>query len=277
VQSPTHAYTNNTSVSPSLQVSYAGVTGCTNSVNKTIVINKPIAPIIVADKDAICPSETANLSVAASYTSIVWSTGDATASTSINASGTYTVTAVDTNGCGVTDDIIVAAKVVPVIEVSADQTAITLGKSVQLQATGADQYVWSPGKTLSDSLIANPIATPGITTLYTVTGTVLTGCVATSEIKITIDGSKLSIVVPVGFSPNNDGVNDVLAIEGAANYPDCVFSIFDGRGRRIYQAVGNGELWDGTYQGKPVPDGVYYFVFGCPEGKSITGSVLVFR
>ena len=43
------------------------------------------------------------------------------------------------------------------------------GTSVELTASGGTTYLWTPGTTLDDSTIANPISTPYITTTYTVT------------------------------------------------------------------------------------------------------------
>jgi gliding motility-associated-like protein len=277
LQSPQHAYNGALAYSPSLQVSYSGVSGCSSNTSKNIIINNPVPPSIVAEKEALCPDETENLSITGAYSSIAWSTGDVGFSTFITNSGTYTVNASDANGCAVTDDITITAKIVPTISVTADKTTVATGTPVQLQASGADTYEWSPIETLSNATISNPVATPTVTTTYSVTGSLGAGCPATNQIIITVDGLSKNIVVPAGFSPNGDGANDLLIIDGIVNYPECTLSIFDGRGRKIYQATGNGDAWDGTYQGKSVPDGIYYFVFTCPEGRPVTGSVLVFR
>ncbi len=45
---------------------------------------------------------------------------------------------------------------------------LCIGGSYQLNAKKGFTYEWSPGNTLNDSTIANPIATPEVTTLYTV-------------------------------------------------------------------------------------------------------------
>ena len=49
-------------------------------------------------------------------------------------------------------------------------TTICVGDSTNLMAIGYDDYRWTPTTGLSDSIIANPIASPLITTTYTVTG-----------------------------------------------------------------------------------------------------------
>ena len=53
---------------------------------------------------------------------------------------------------------------------SANDT-ICLGSSVQLQASGAVSYVWTPAASLSCANCASPTATPTVTTPYIVTGT----------------------------------------------------------------------------------------------------------
>jgi gliding motility-associated-like protein len=163
----------------------------------------------------------------------------------------------------------------------ADPSEIAAGASSQLVATGAEDYLWSPGKTLDDSTnISNPVATPLQTTTYTVIGTTTQftdasgttdGCTSEVQVTITVEGI---LGFPVAFSPNGDGQNEIWDIQAQSN-PDCMLSIFDGRGRRIFE--GQGENWDGTYDGKSVPEGTYYFVYGCPDRKPLTGSVLLFR
>ncbi|NCD00461.1 MAG: T9SS type B sorting domain-containing protein, partial [Bacteroidia bacterium] len=57
--------------------------------------------------------------------------------------------------------------------VVSEDTAICSGSSVELQASGAVSYSWSPAIGLSSTTIANPIASPTTTTTYTVTGTMV--------------------------------------------------------------------------------------------------------
>jgi gliding motility-associated-like protein len=277
LENPTFTYNSVNTFTPTLTVSYSGVTGCSDIDSKSITIKDSTPPVIIADKESICPAEGSELSIETNYTSINWSNGGSGVTTSIDAPGDYSVTAVDANGCVVGDEITISSSTVPVITITADPPTIAAGKKSQLVASGADTYVWTPAETLSDATIANPLASPVTTTTYTVTGTVAAGCSASGEITVTVDGSKINIVVPPAFSPNGDGSNETLIIQGITDYPQCTLNIFDGRGRRIYQTTGNGENWDGTYQGKPVPDGTYYYVFGCPDNKPVTGSILIFR
>jgi len=88
---------------------------------------------------------------------------DATASMS----GSYTLT-VKSLGCEVTSaiNVNVIPPPIPVVDNPAPQ--ICEGTSVQLNASGGTSYSWSPTIGLSDPNVANPIASPTVTTLYTV-------------------------------------------------------------------------------------------------------------
>lgn len=58
---------------------------------------------------------------------------------------------------------------------TSDKT-ICVGDSANLSCTGGVSYVWSPSTGLSNSSIANPLASPATTTIYTVTVTDANGC-----------------------------------------------------------------------------------------------------
>ena len=71
-----------------------------------------------------------------------------------------------------------------------EDLSICVGEEAALSADvtgfGTITYVWSPAATLSDATIANPIATPDMTTVYTVTATDETGCVSTADATVTV-------------------------------------------------------------------------------------------
>jgi len=178
---------------------------------------------------------------------------------------------VDANGCAGTDEITITEKIGPNLAASADPVTIGAGSTSQLSATGADSYSWLPVETLDNPAIATPVASPTATTTYTVIGTSADGCADSLEVMVTVAGVAN---FPAAFSPNGDGQNDIWNVR-AETSPECILSIFDSRGMRIFEK--GGENWDGTYQGKAVPEGTYYFVYGCPDQEPLTGSVLIFR
>jgi gliding motility-associated-like protein len=69
------------------------------------------------------------------------------------------------------------------------------------------------------------------------------------------------ITMPNTFTPNNDGINDYfsLKLEGYVDFN--LLSIFNRNGQLLFTAKSIGEYWDGTYNGKQLPAGTYYWVF----------------
>ncbi len=147
-------------------------------------------------------------------------------------------------------------------------------------ATGAESYTWLPTESLSNANIANPIAIPTSTTTYKVKGTKAGFCDVQDSIKVNVNSRGSGLInPPLIFSPNGDGINDAWKVLETELFPDCLMSIYDGHGSKIYEQRGynSANYWEGNLNGKEVPDGTYYYVFGCPDSKSATGSVLVVR
>jgi gliding motility-associated-like protein len=163
------------------------------------------------------------------------------------------------------------------VNVNAGQdVSIISGETVQLNATvtGANTYLWTSlpaDATLSSTSILNPTATPAATTTYTLTATNAAGCNATDNITVTV--IPYCIKVKNAFSPNGDGINDNWQVY---DQYDClskvIVTVFNRYGNRVYQNRDYRNNWNGTYNGKPVPDGTYYAVveFVLIDGKKIT-------
>lgn len=163
----------------------------------------------------------------------------------------------------------------PVVAITPTSASISSGETVQLTASGATSYVWSPPDGLNSTTIDNPLAAPTITTTYTVVGT-LNGCTGTTTVVVdVIPVSPSTIDVPNVFTPNGDGANDqwiIQTTEGA-----CVVSVYDPAGRKVFEEQGSPVIWDGNYSGSAAPEGTYFYVVTCPSGGSITGHFLLAR
>jgi gliding motility-associated-like protein len=85
-------------------------------------------------------------------------------------STTYYVAGTNKSGCSGIDSVVVKVLPQPTIKIMSD-TSICAGSSIVLRTSSSDiiTFSWSPNSTLSNSTGSNPIATPTITTNYTVT------------------------------------------------------------------------------------------------------------
>ncbi len=76
---------------------------------------------------------------------------------------------------------------------------------------------------------------------------------------------------PNTFTPNGDGINDLFAPNQKARADDFKFKLYTRYGALIFTS-GNSHIgWDGTYNGKPAPVGVYYWIatYINNEGRSL--------
>ncbi len=101
------------------------------------------------------------------------------------ASGTYTVSVMDANGCtGNATAIILLDN--PLAANAGPDVTICAGESVQLSGSGGGTYEWIPGFLFNDSSLANPVATPPFT--YIIILTVTNGiCTGSDMVTVTVN------------------------------------------------------------------------------------------
>ncbi len=161
-------------------VTVTDANGCINTGTTTITVN-PL-PTPTATGGTICINGSTQLT-STGGTSYAWDNAGTLSNAAIanpnanpTSTTTYTVTVTDANGCVNTAQAVVTVNPLPVVNMSPDAT-ICIGESSNLNATGGVAYAWSPAATLSDASIANPVATPTVTTTYNVTVTDANGCI----------------------------------------------------------------------------------------------------
>lgn len=144
-------------------------------------------------------------------------------------------------------------------------TTIFKGESITLQLgnTCASQILWSPSISLDLVNVADPVASPEISTTYKV---VLDNgsCMSNDTVRIYVaDKTKLDcdqLLLPKAFTPNNDGLNDKYGISNiflveALEY----FEVYDRWGAKIWSARNLSDAWDGTFNNQPVNTGMYLY------------------
>ncbi|MBK9193722.1 MAG: gliding motility-associated C-terminal domain-containing protein [Flavobacteriales bacterium] len=174
--------------------------------------------------------------------------------------GTYTYTLSISNGpCDDSEQVVVTilgspgADAGPDVSIFLQQTVVIGGNPT---GPAGSSYIWQPDSLLDDASLANPIADPPSTTWFVVTVTSPNGCTSIDSVLVTVIPE---IVIPTGFSPNGDGVNDGWQIDLIERFPDCTVEIYNRWGELLFASVGYAEQWDGTYNGGEVPIGTYYY------------------
>ncbi len=82
-----------------------------------------------------------------------------------------------------------------------------------------------------------------------------------------------------GFSPNGDGVNDRWQVRGLEPYENNRIEIFNRWGSLVYRCdrCAEGDAWDGTNNGQPLPDATYFYVVDLGNGEKRSGYVHLLR
>ena len=129
----------------------------------------------------------------------IWSNGATTPTITVSESGDYFVT--NTNSCSVTSNhIIVTVNPLPTAIAGVPMSICSGGIATLGAPTIAGHtYAWSPSTGLSSATIANPTASPSITTTYTLTETItLTGCQKSNTVVVTVNPSATASIVLAG-------------------------------------------------------------------------------
>ncbi len=207
----------------------------------------------------------------------------------------YEVLVQDANGCEATFDATIAPAT-PLDLSLAAALSMEAGGSVQLNPvlnippSEVATVTWSPADGLSCSDCLTPTASHINDIIYTVQITSVDGCTAEASVAITVTVvvPSGSIFVPNAFTPNGDGINDVLTVFADEKQVVNVvsFQVFSRWGEAIYHGFNlrpndTTTGWEGTHQGKDVDAGVFAWFaeveLSTGEKKLLKGDVAVLR
>jgi gliding motility-associated-like protein len=118
-------------------------------------------------------------------------------------------------------------------------------------------YLWSPNSDINDINTKNPVITGDVDRFYTLTVTDKLGCQTTDTTYVKVSPE---INITNTFTPNGDGINDTWELTGLQAYTQATVDIFNRYGQKIFHSLGYPKAWDGTYNGSPLPSGVYYYI-----------------
>jgi gliding motility-associated-like protein len=283
-KNPSHTYVTSGSFNVILNVGYNN-TICSDTYESTVNIAKFLNLEIKADGNTVadgiynlCDGNEVVLSVQANDGDVDWSTGENTAKIVVSEAGLYSVTSGSGSGCSSFDEIEVKVVENVALEITSGSQRIESGSSAQLGAQGAEFYAWSPIEDLDNAQIANPLASPIITTDYKVVGSNSFGCADSAYVTVYVD-EKIAIPVdaPRAFTPNGDGQNDIWIISNLDVYESCPIRIFNRRGQNVYESSQYNNDWDGFMNGKELPEGAYYYILTCGPSEVHTGDITLIR
>ncbi len=238
-------------------------TGCVDTLVKKMYIFPSL--LVSATGDSICKGSSGQISVAGG-TTYDWGLPGGLSDTTIanpvanpTITTTYSVIAADINGCKDTAYAIVYVQQPP--NPITYTTAIVIGQTATLpgdQGIGFT-YTWTPTTDLSCTHCATPVCTSTVDISYVEFISDVMGCFnAQSTFTVYIEPLS-SVDVPTAFTPNGDGVNDVVYVAGWGIKKLIYFKIFNRWGELVFETDDIKIGWDGTY--KNVPQNTETYVY----------------
>ena len=241
-------------VSPSQNTVYKLIVVDSMQCNATssIYIKKEYSPKVKLPNDSIfCDTIHFKINLQPSpLISYIWQDSSTLSHYTISKPGLYSVSA--SNDCGmVSDSMKVELVKSPQFTLPTD-TLIYDDKKITLKVgiPGNYHYLWQDNSKSSRYVISS-------SGIYSVTISDDYNCYTTKSINVRDD---CFLDVPTAFSPNYDGLNDVLYPIGR-NIDELKFCIFDRWGNKMFESHSIKDGWDGTFNGEIVESStVMYFI-----------------
>lgn len=266
-----------------IQAVNAGRCSVWDSVNITV---NPVTKVGLEVKDtAICLGDTIRLKTSGAAGNFSWipavglSESDIAMPLAFPQTETqYRVILQNSYSCADTALVHIQVITPPQVSAGPDKT-IMEGQSVVLngQISGTySKFYWSPSLHINNINLLQTVVNPVTDALYVLHAESEKNCFVITDTVLVKVFSKIQI--PNAFSPNGDGMNDVWNIEALNAYPQFRLTVFNRSGMVVYEANRSySQQWNGIYQGRPLPVGVYYYALQLTDQPLMQGYVLLLR
>ena len=148
-------------------------------------------------------------------------------------------------------------------------TVITAGTTYQLNANAQTQdirkWIWKSPFELSCRNCPTPTVKIDNDATFICTAINKYGCASNDTLNIITFCNTTDLFVPNAFSPDGDGINDVLLVQGKGIKMIKSFRIFTRWGEIVFEKMNflpgdPAYAWDGKIKGKPAPPDVFVYV-----------------
>ncbi|HIP36360.1 MAG TPA: gliding motility-associated C-terminal domain-containing protein, partial [Crocinitomix sp.] len=259
--------------------------GCVAS--QSVTVNAPSAIVITANVvDASCGAANGEISLAVTGGNSTYTYSwvhDATLNTSAVtglSGGSYDYTVTDGNGCSQNGSALVGGGSNNMIVYASSTNVSCKGEAdgyavVDSVVGGNPPYVYSWDNGEQDLSITNVTEN-----IYTVTVMDNSGCEKTKAVVVSFDADKC-LEVHNAISPNGDGENDTWVVTGINGYDETLVKVFNRWGTLVFESDNYNNDWKGTYKGKELPSGIYYYIVTVKnngtEEQTFQGSLTIIR
>jgi len=230
------------------------VAGCSSQARTPVSITYFELPQVTDETLQFCQGGSITLNASVPNAEYLWSTGETSFQINADAPGDYEVLITDANGCTAMKQIQLAQIEVPIIdEVTSDHRDI----HILTENTGDFEYSLDGSRFQDSATFANFRGG-----LYVAFVREKSGC-GVQQLPF------IHVVVPRFFSPNGDGINDNFQVEGFQTVNNFNIAIYNRFSRIMFESNDPGLIWDGTFNGRPMPDADYWYEIRLGENRFV--------
>ena len=224
------------------------INGC-DSILKTTLISRPLPLLNLGNDTAFCNGDSVKLAITNNFYSILWNTGSITNFIYVNSAGSYWVEVSDSI-CKNSDTIYVNN--LSNSHITINDTSFCEGDLWTINLPATNSYLWSTGSAGSQISIQDSglywVQIQDVCKKYT------------ENFKVNTLDCSCMMAVPNVFTPNGDGLNETFFPVISCELDYYHLYIFNRWGQLLYETGSQYDVWDAKYQGKSVPDGVYFYL-----------------
>ncbi|MBL4651934.1 MAG: PKD domain-containing protein, partial [Flavobacteriales bacterium] len=249
--------------------------GCTDDAVKSVVVF-PLPAVTVTKGLQVCIGESETLwaisddttnSYTYQWSPSTWLNGTTSSTVTLTPQSdqVYTLLVSNNFNCTITESIAVTTFGVTTIDLISDTSSKTIfiGDSLDLSILDTNEvlvddalynFVWSPTNYIDCADCNFTEFTGLVTTLYDITVTDIGGiCPPQFETIKIIVRNEFAFDLPDLFTPNDDGINDIVYVRGYGIKELQVFEIYNRWGEKVFENTENDLTigWDGTFNGQP--------------------------
>ena len=249
--------------------------GCIDKDTMNITVFQPIA-IAVSPDQTICEGQLVNLQATGDAVQYHWSPGQGLSRSNIanpvaspKTTTTYQVVGFDAHQCFTdTGFIKVLVNPKPRVDMGSDvvqATGTTYTFAPKTQNGPIVSWQWTPANDLSCTTCSTPVAAIKKSMTYYAAVTNEYGCVGTDSMNIKTFCLNTQVFIPNAFTPDGDGLNDVLMVRGKGIAQVRSLRIFTRWGELVFEKTNfqpNDPAfgWDGKIRGVTGPAEVYVYM-----------------
>lgn len=175
------------------------------------------------------------------------------------ASGTYTLSVRDANGC-IKDTTVFLSQPdkigIDTSHIGNDCNGVDNGGIIDIKVNGGTapfKYLWS-----HDADLNVPKITGLVNGTYSIEVTDANGCTGEASVEILYNNC-CTPFIPNAFSPNGDNHNDNYRVEYKGDMELKEMYIYNRYGQRVFSSSNVNKSWDGTFNGVKMDGGTYFY------------------